>query len=35
MQAHHKTRHADGGKTTKEDMVNLCESCRNHVHKNP
>jgi len=34
VQAHHKTRHADGGKTTKEEMVNLCEDCHKQVHKN-
>lgn len=33
VQAHHTTRHADGGKTDPGKMVNLCTDCHNRVHK--
>jgi len=32
MEGHHKVRHADGGSTTTDNGVNLCEDCHKDVH---
>ena len=33
MHGHHKVRHADGGKTSTDNGVNLCTDCHRNVHK--
>ena len=33
VQAHHLKRHADGGETKPEEMVNLCKDCHPYIHK--